>query len=91
MLRNADIHMYDPFVLSSASEKQYYLCGTIGSEAWTGATTDIDYCVGTELQNKSLAKCPDLCFAILSFYGLLVQHITLVLGGRIIKIASRGT
>ena len=52
MLRNADIHMYDPFVLSSASEKQYYLCGTIGSEAWTGATTGINYCVGTELQNE---------------------------------------
>jgi hypothetical protein len=49
--KNADIHMRDPFVLPSTSEKQYYLYGTIGSEAWTGAATGIDYYIGTDLQN----------------------------------------
>jgi beta-xylosidase len=51
MLKNADIHMRDPFVLTNTSEKKYYLYGTVGSEAWTKSANGIDYYVGTDLLN----------------------------------------
>jgi len=35
MLKNTDIHIRDPFVLSVATEVRFYLYGTRGSEAWT--------------------------------------------------------
>ena len=50
-MKNTDIHIRDPFVLPIMSERLYYLYGTIGSEAWTGTATGIDYYVGTDLQN----------------------------------------
>ena len=33
MLKTADIHIRDPFVLPIEAEKQYYLYGTTGPEA----------------------------------------------------------
>ena len=33
MLKNADIHIRDPFVLPIMAEKQYYLYGTSGPES----------------------------------------------------------
>ncbi len=43
MLKNTDIHIRDPFVLPVTSEKQYYLYGTRGAEAWTSSAHGIDY------------------------------------------------
>lgn len=51
MLKNTDIHIRDPFVLPVAAEKQYYLYGTIGAEAWTNSATGIDYYTSTDLLN----------------------------------------
>jgi hypothetical protein len=51
MLKNADIHIRDPFVLPILAEKQYYLYGTIGAEAWTSAASGIDYYTSADLQN----------------------------------------
>lgn len=51
MLKNADIHIRDPFVLPVAAENTYYLYGTTGAEAWTNAATGIDYYTSTDLQN----------------------------------------
>lgn len=51
MLKNADIHIRDPFVLPIAAEQQYYLYGTTGSEAWTNAATGVDYYTSSDLQN----------------------------------------
>jgi arabinan endo-1,5-alpha-L-arabinosidase len=51
MLKNADIHIRDPFVLPIMAENQYYLYGTTGSEAWTNSATGIDYYTGTDLEN----------------------------------------
>lgn len=51
MLRNTDIHIRDPFVLPVTAEKQYYLYGTIGSEAWTNSASGIDYYTSPDLQN----------------------------------------
>src|SRR5688572_4192733 len=51
MLKNTDIHIRDPFVLTIPSEKLYYLYGTTGSEAWTNSATGIDYYTSTDLQD----------------------------------------
>lgn len=51
MLKNADIHIRDPFVLAIKSEKQYYLYGTIGAEAWTNRASGIDFYTSNDLQN----------------------------------------
>ncbi len=51
MLKNADLHIRDPFVLPLLAEKQYYLYGTTGSEAWTNAASGFDYYTSRDLQN----------------------------------------
>ncbi len=51
MLKNTDIHIRDPFVLPMAAEKQYYLYGTTGAQAWTSFATGIDYYTGSDLEN----------------------------------------
>lgn len=51
MLTNPEIHIRDPFVLPVTAEKQYYLYGTNGPEAWTDAATVINYYTGTDLQH----------------------------------------
>jgi hypothetical protein len=51
MLKNADIHIRDPFVLPLLSEKQYYLYGTTGPETWANFATGIDYYTSPDLQN----------------------------------------
>ncbi len=50
MLKSADIHIRDPFVLPLLAEKRYYLYGTRGSEAWASRATGIDYYYSTDLQ-----------------------------------------
>ena len=50
MLKSADIHIRDPFVLPLLAEKRYYLYGTRGSEAWASRATGFDYYYGTDLQ-----------------------------------------
>jgi len=51
MLKNAAIHIRDPFVLPVMAEKAYYLYGTTGPEAWTGLASGIDYYTSLDLQN----------------------------------------
>lgn len=51
MLKNADIHIRDPFVLPVAEEQRYYLYGTTGAEAWAGPASGIDYYTGDDLEN----------------------------------------
>ena len=51
MLKTADIHIRDPFVLPMLAEKQYYLYGTTGAEAWTNAASGIDYYTSPDLQS----------------------------------------
>ena len=51
MLKNADIHIRDPFVVPIEAEKRYYLYGTRGAEAWTQSASGIDYYTSTDLQN----------------------------------------
>ncbi len=51
MLKNIDIHIRDPFVVSVESEHRYYLYGTTGPESWTTHATGIDYYTGSDLQN----------------------------------------
>lgn len=51
MLKNIDIHIRDPFVLPVSAEKQYYLYGTVGAEAWTNSAQGIDYYTSTDLEN----------------------------------------
>lgn len=51
MLKTTDIHMRDPFVLPIASEKQYYLYGTTGAEAWTDSASGFDYYTSSDLEN----------------------------------------
>jgi arabinan endo-1,5-alpha-L-arabinosidase len=51
MLKNIDIHIRDPFVLPIMTEKQYYLYGTTGSEAWTNSAQGIDYYTSANLQD----------------------------------------
>ncbi len=51
MLKNADIHIRDPFVLPLSAEKQYYLYGTRGAETWTTSAAGIDYYTSPDLQH----------------------------------------
>lgn len=51
MLKTTDIHIRDPFVLPIIAEKQYYLYGTTGWQAWTNAASGIDYYTSPDLQN----------------------------------------
>jgi len=51
MLKNIDIHIRDPFVLPVELEKQYYLYGTTGTEAWTNSAQGFDYYISNDLQN----------------------------------------
>ncbi len=51
MLKTTDIHIRDPYVLPIMAEKQYYLYGTTGAEAWTNAASGIDYYTSPDLQN----------------------------------------
>ena len=56
MLKTADIHIRDPFVL--VHEGKYYLYGTRGSTCW-GSATGFDVYVGDDLENWS---GPHACF-----------------------------
>ena len=49
MLKTRDIHTRDPFVLPVATEKQYYLYGTTGADAWTASATGFDYYTSPDL------------------------------------------
>lgn len=51
MLKNADIHIRDPFVLPVIAEQQYYLYGTTGPEAWTPSGSGTDYYTSRDLEN----------------------------------------
>lgn len=51
MLKNADIHIRDPFVMPITAEQQYYLYGTTGPQAWTTSASGIDYYTSRDLQN----------------------------------------
>lgn len=51
MLKNADIHIRDPFVLPVVAEQQYYLYGTTGTQAWTTSASGFDYYTSPDLQN----------------------------------------
>ncbi|MBN1285405.1 MAG: family 43 glycosylhydrolase [Anaerolineae bacterium] len=51
MLKNTDIHIRDPFVLPVMPEKQYYLYGTIGPQAWTNSALGIDHYTSPDLQS----------------------------------------
>ncbi len=51
MLKITDIHIRDPFVLSILAEKQYFLYGTTGSEAWTNSASGIDHYTSPDLQS----------------------------------------
>lgn len=50
MLKTTDIHIRDPFVLPILAEKQYYLYGTTGPQAWTNTALGIDYYTSPDLQ-----------------------------------------
>jgi len=51
MLKTTDIHIRDPFVLPIMAEKQYYLYGTTGPQAWTTSASGIDYYTSPDLQS----------------------------------------
>lgn len=51
MLKNSDIHIRDPFVLSINEEKLYYLFGTVGPECWMNSASGTDYYTSNDLQN----------------------------------------
>jgi len=51
MLKSTDIHIRDPFVLPIMVEKQYYLYGTTGSEAWTNSALGFDHYTSPDLQS----------------------------------------
>jgi arabinan endo-1,5-alpha-L-arabinosidase len=51
MLKNGDIHIRDPFVLPVMAEKQYYLYGTTGPQAWTTSASGFDHYTSPDLQN----------------------------------------
>ena len=51
MLKTTDIHIRDPFVLPIMVEKQYYLYGTTGSEAWTNSALGFDHYTSPDLQS----------------------------------------
>lgn len=50
-MKNADIHIRDPFVLPIETQKQYYLYGTTGADAWTNSAHGIDYYTSTDLHD----------------------------------------
>ncbi len=50
MLTTSDIHIRDPFVLQSMTEKRYYLYGTTGPQAWTNSASGFDYYTSLDLQ-----------------------------------------
>lgn len=50
-MKTTDIHIRDPFVLPRLAEKRYYLYGTTGAEAWTGAASGFDYYTSADLEN----------------------------------------
>ncbi len=50
-MKNAEIHIRDPFVLPIPSEQRYYLYGTRGAETWTSRATGIDYYTSADLHN----------------------------------------
>lgn len=51
MLKTAEIHIRDPFVLPIPSEQTYYLYGTVGAQAWTANATHIDHYTSRDLEN----------------------------------------
>ncbi|MBN1564168.1 MAG: family 43 glycosylhydrolase [Anaerolineae bacterium] len=51
MLKNADIHIRDPFVLPIRAEQHYYLYGTTGPEAWTTSASGLDHYISSDLEN----------------------------------------
>jgi arabinan endo-1,5-alpha-L-arabinosidase len=51
MLQNIDIHIRDPFVLPIMAERQYYLYGTTGADAWTSSAQGIDYYTSANLED----------------------------------------
>lgn len=50
MLKNADIHIRDPFVLPVSAEQRYYLYGTTGPESWTTSASGLDYYTSRDLE-----------------------------------------
>ncbi len=50
-MKNDDIHIRDPFVLPIVTEKQYYLYGTTGADAWSNSAQGIDYFRSANLQD----------------------------------------
>lgn len=50
-MKTSDIHIRDPFVVPVTQEKQYYLYGTTGAEAWTASASGIDFYTSYDLQN----------------------------------------
>ncbi len=51
LMRNADIHIRDPFVLPITNENLYYLYGTNGPQSWSDSASGFDYYTGSDLQN----------------------------------------
>ena len=51
MLKNADIWIRDPFVVSVPEEGRYYLYGTRGAETWGGRATGFDGYRSADLEN----------------------------------------
>lgn len=49
-LKLSDIHIRDPFVVSVASEKLYYMYGTMGEYAWTESAVGFDCYVSADLE-----------------------------------------
>lgn len=50
MLKKADIHIRDPFVLPITAERRYYLYGTTGPQTWTSSASGIDYYTSPDLR-----------------------------------------
>jgi arabinan endo-1,5-alpha-L-arabinosidase len=51
VLKNADIHIRDPFVLPVMAEKLYYLYGTTGPDAWTNSALGFEHYTSSDLQH----------------------------------------
>ncbi len=50
-MKNADIHIRDPFVLPVPEDSLYYLFGTTGPECWTGLASGFDYYTSADLHD----------------------------------------
>ncbi len=50
-MKSADIHIRDPFTLPIVTEKQYYLYGTTGADAWTSSAQGVDYYISSNMQD----------------------------------------